>query len=60
MLLLDGRRAEGRVRLEAGPHTIRLAVDAGLLYLTPAGVAGSVTVLLEPVQRPLFEKAHSF
>ncbi len=58
--ILDGRAAEGPVRLETGPHAVRLAQGAGPLYLLPANLAQPVAVLPAPLQEPLFDQAHEF
>ncbi len=61
MLLADGREVAGPLRLDLGPHRLRLARQAGPLYLLPANLAPrSVTVLPAPVQERLFSYAHSF
>jgi hypothetical protein len=57
---LDGREAEGPVQLETGPHALRLAQDAGPLYLLPANLVQPVAVLPAPAQKPLFDRAHEF
>ncbi len=59
-LLADGREVAGPLRLDLGPHRLRLAQEAGPLYLLPANLERPVTVLPAPVQQPLFDKAHGF
>ncbi len=59
-LLADGREVAGALRLDLGPHRLRLVQEAGPLYLLPANLERPVTVLPEAVQEPLFDRAHNF